>query len=579
MATSVDCRHSFCGYRLDAVTRELFGPDGTSVALTSKTFDVLLQLIEHRGRVLGKDELLAAVWPGRVVEENNLTQAISALRKALGGGAGDHRYIITVPWRGYRFVAALDQPDGTSRAAETTTLAVLPFRPIGVGNGDDGIRDEMLELGMAETLIARLSRSTSLQVLSLGSVQGFVGAKVDPLQAGMTLGADYVVGGSTQQCGGFIRVNARLLSLPDGKTVWAGTYDQMPDRVFTLQDVLAEAVSSALSLEYTATTGYSSPGDGTDSVAYRAYLRGRYLINRPDAKRLPTAIAAFQEAIDRDPACARAWAGIANANLALVMTGDRDPRELFPRAHVAVAQALAIDPGSAYAYSVKGYIQFWYDWDWAGAEASLRHALALDANLAEAHYTLAELLTNIGREAEAVPHARQVALLDPLSPLANTLAARDIASAGHVDEGRQRLEKVLELEPDFWIALLMRGAMTLGTRDYPQAISDLRRAAELSGNCTQVLTVLGQAFVLAGDRGAAEHVLHDMELCGRTGYMPATSLAALHNALGDSEGALDLLEQAHRERDVRMSFLKVDARWNNLRGQPRFQALMRHMDL
>lgn len=108
MTALADRQYAFCDYRLDAVTRELLGPDGATIPLTSKTFDVLLQLIEHRGRVLSKDELLAAVWPGRVVEENNLPQVISALRKALGGSAGDHRYIITVPGRGYRFVAALD---------------------------------------------------------------------------------------------------------------------------------------------------------------------------------------------------------------------------------------------------------------------------------------------------------------------------------------------------------------------------------------------------------------------------------------------------------------------------------------
>lgn len=601
---------SFC---LDTQFRELRDGDGPVIPLTGKAFDTLSFLIENRHRVVSKDELLAAVWAGRVVEENNLTQAIAALRRAFGTDGGDHRYIVTVPGRGYRFVAEVE--DGVEAPTVSTdaaapgwrrpvvfgallfmlalfavaawklresssmpaphqpSLAVLPFRSLSTGP-----RDEMLELGMAETLIARLSRSTSMRVLSLGSMQAFTGTKPDPLRAGMTLGADYVIEGSTQQRGDSIRVNVRLLSLPDGRTMWAGTYDQTPDRIFTLQDALAADVSSALSLKYAAATRHRSPCDGSDPIAYRAYLRGHYLANRPNAMRLPTALAAFREAIDRDPSCARAYAGLSQVYRRLVMTADRDPREMFPLAKAAVAQALAIDPNSAEAYASKGFIEFWYDWDWARSEASLRHAIALDSNLAEAHFALAHLFTNIGRTKDAVPHARQAALLDPLSPIVNTLAAGSVDNAGHAEEARKRLDNVLELEPDFWVALLVRGGIAMGRRDYASAIIDLRKASELCGGCSQVLVRLGQAYALSGDRGAAEQVLRDMERRDRVGYMPASSLAVLHNALGDSEGALDLLEQAYRERDIRMSFLKVD-KWRNLRTQPRFQALMRRMNL
>lgn len=609
--------YRFESYCLDMQTRELRVGDGTAIPLTGKAFDTLSFLIENRHRVVSKDELLAAVWVGRVVEENNLTQAIAALRRAFGTDGGDHRYIVTVPGRGYRFVAEVEDaaevptastnsPPPTRRrrtiafgallfmlalfavaawklressstpAPRQPSLAVLPFRSLSTGP-----RDKMLELGMAETLIARLSRSTSMRVLSLGSMQAFTGTKPDPLRAGMTLGADYVIEGSTQQRGDSIRVNVRLLSLPDGRTMWAGTYDQTLDRIFTLQDALAAEVSSALSLKYVAATRHSSPCDGSDPIAYRAYLRGHYLSNRPDGMRLPTALAAFREAIDRDPGCARAYAGLGEVYRRLVMTADHDPRKLFPLAKAAVAQALAIDPDSAEAYASKGFIEFWYDWDWPRSEASFRHAIALDGNLAEAHYGLAHLFINIGRAEDAAPHASQAALLDPLSPIVNTLASGAVG-AGHADEARKRLENVLELEPDFWVALLVRGGRAMGRRDYANAIIDLRKAGELCGGCSQIMAVLGRAYVLSGDRDAAEQIRRDMESRReRTGYMPASSLAGLHNALGDSEGALDLLEQAYRERDVRMSFLKVDAdrQWNNLREQPRFQALMRRMNL
>lgn len=617
MDAPVDHQYAFCGYRLDAVTRELSGPDGAVVALTAKAFDTLLLLIENRHRVVGKDELLATIWAGRIVQDNSLTQAVSSLRRAIGSGAGDHRYVVTIPRRGYRFVADVREVDGavattglpvgpmaparhraiaigallfllallaaaawrmgdplaSPQASPQASLAVLPFRSL-----SPGLRDEMLELGMAETLIARLSRSTSLRVLSLDSTQAFTGVNRDALQAGMALGANYVVEGSTQQRGDYIRVNARLLSVPGGRTAWAGTYDQTPGRIFTLQDELAEGLASALSVKHATAMRHRSPCDGSDPNAYRAYLRGYYLNNRPDAMRLQNAVAAFQEAIDRDPRCARAYAGLGQAYRRLVIAGDRDPRVLFPLAKAAVAKALAIDPDSAEAYAAKGFIEFWYDWNWAAAETSLRHAIALDGNLADAHLALAHLLSNIGRAEEAAPYARQAALLDPLSPIA-TLATSFVDDAGHADEARQRLNVVLELEPDFWVAVLMRGRMAMARQDYEHAIGDLRRASQLCGGCSQALTSLGLAYALSGDRDAGKRVLRNLEKRDPVGYMPATSLAKLHNALGDSAGAMDLLELGYQERDVRMSFLKVDPEWDNLRTQPRFQALARHMGL
>lgn len=372
------------------------------------------------------------------------------------------------------------------------------------------------------------------------------------------------------------------MSLPDGRTVWADTFDQTPDRVFTLQDVLAGAVASSLSLKYTTARRHSSPCDGSDAHAYRAYLRGRHLINRPTPTRLTHALAAFREAVDRDPQCARAWAGTAFAYRALVMTGDRDPRVMFTLARAAVARALAIDADSAEAHASRGFIEFWHDWDWAHAESSLRHAIALDDNLAEAHVALAQLLISVGRADEAAPHARQAALLDPLSPLVNTLAAGSVARTGHFDEARQRLESVLELEPDFWIALSTRGGMAIGSPDiggpdYLQGMQDLQRASELCGGCSRVRALLGVGYARAGDRAAAEQVLAEMELRARTDYLPATSMARVHDLLGNRDRALDLLEVAYAERDFDMTSL-ASGQWHRLHQEPRYRALVQRMN-
>ena len=610
--------HRFGDYCLDTQARELRAGDGALVPLTAKAFDTLCCLIDNRQRVVGKDELLATVWAGRVVEENNLTQAISALRRALGS---EHRYIVTVPGRGYRFVADVeDAADAPARDTATPvpvphrfdrrraialgallfmlalfavsawrmrepamppvppsqqTLAVLPFRSL-----SPGPRDELLELGLAETLIARISASTQLRVRSLASSQRFAGSQQDPIDAGRQLGAAYVLEGTTQRDGEQVRVNARLLDVKDGRAIWSGSFDERIDRAFTLQDGIAAAVASALAFEMSELpTAGRSPCDGANAEAYRAYLTGHYQLNRPSAARMRQALTAFRRAVDLDPTCARAYAGMAYAYRALVMTGDQDPKKYFPLAKAAVKQALAIEPDMAEAYASQGFIRFWHDWDWVGAEASFKRALELNPSLAEAHMGYAHLLSNLGRKDEAVLHAREAVTLDPLSPLINTLASNFIVIAGDTGAARQGWEKALELEPDFWTALLSRSGTLMARGDYAGAIADLRRASELSGGNSQALAALGMAHVSAGDYYAAEQILHDLEKRDRAGYVPATSMAALRNALGDSEGALDLLERAYEERDIRMAFLKVDARWNNMRTLPRFQALAQRMKL
>lgn len=631
MNAAPPARYRFGDFRLDAGRRELTGVDGATIALTGKAFEVLLCLVEQAPEMVSKDVLLEQVWQGRVVEENTLTQAVSTLRKALGTDAGSHRFILTEARRGYRFVAEVQReaaptddidasrptsnvpPERSSRShglrwsaaaivvlaavavlatialrdrspgarqavrvdTTTPTLAVLPFRSIGDRGSPEA--DSMLDLGMADTLITRLSRTTSLRVLPLGSVQAFRGSTEDPMRTGAKLGADYLVDGSTQLVGDMVRVNARLVSLPDGRTVWAGTFDQVPQKVFTLQDALADGMSSALSLRYARAASYRSACDGSDPDAYRAYLRGRDLINRPDPARLPQAIAAFQDAIGRDPGCARAWAGIAFAYRSLAMTGDRDPRELMPLAKAAVSRALAIDPESAEAYASKGFVEFWYDWNWGVAEASLRRSIALNGNLPEAHYALAHLLLCTGRAEEALPHARKATLLDPLSPLINSIVASFFLYAGDGDEAARRLHGVLELNPDFWLALMTRGSLELQSGDTAAAIADLRSAVDRCGGCSHPEALLVRAYVRSGDRAAARGVLARMLEQRRTGYMPPVRLSLAYEALGDRERALDLLERGYRDRDIYMTFLLVDPNWASLRREPRFVAVLRRM--
>ncbi len=620
----------FSGFRLDPVTRQLSGADGVAVPLTGRAFDVLEFLMLHRDRVVGREELFLAVWRGRVVEENNLSQAIATLRRAFGTDAGDHAFVLTVPGRGYRFVAPVHAIDdelpiaglasaapgapeeaGTWRrpplqrvvlglAAVALLLAawavlvrrdipavqanavsgiparvmVLPFRPIGAPSND-----AILELGMADTLITRLGDAPDIQVLSLDSVERFVGKDVEAVQAGQSLGVDYVVQGSTQRRGALIRVNAHLISLRDGKRVWTGTFDTPPDQVFTLQDDLSRAILQALSVRSLDAGPYRSPCDGADALAYRDYLRGRHLVSRPDPMGLPKAVAWFDRAIARDPKCARAWAGKAFAYRSMAMVSDRPPAQAFSLARDSVANALRIDPASAEAYVSLGVIQFWYDWDWVAAETSLRKAIALDPNLAEAHYALAHLLHNIGRNEEGLAHARRAMSLNPLSPLINTIASSFLATAGEVQEASRRIEGVLELDPGFWVALYWKAQLDARNGDMAGAVATMTRANEACRRCSHGLAGVAWLKARSGDEAGARALLREMQDRDGKGYFPATRLAVAYEGLGEREHALAALERAYDEHDLYLTFLLVDARLAAMGDEPRFIALKARMSL
>lgn len=588
-------QYEFSGYRLDGVSRELFGPDRAPIALSSKALDVLLYLIEQRDRVVDKDDLLAAVWAGRVVEENNLTQAISSLRKAFGIRPQEHRFIVTVPGRGYRFVAELAADPFVERRRSTDAkepvvgavsnvtpirmhppkaLAVLPFRSLSTGP-----RDELFELGLAETLITRLSHSRELRVSALASSHHLGREVQDPIMAGRQLGAAWVIDGSTQQADGNVRVNVRLLSVADGAAAYADTFDVGTDHVFALQDRISTAVVGALALKPIVVPERAcSPCDGDDPAAYRAYLRGYYLLQRPSEANLHEALSAFRRTLDLDTACTRAYASMALAYRGLVHL-DHEPDEMFGLAKAAVAQALRLDPDSAEALVAQGRVRQLYDRDWAGAEASLKRAIELNPSLMEGHLAFAHLLVGLGRFDEGLAQAREARALDPLSPMANSLFAGFLTAARQTEAAHKQVQRALDLQPDFFVALQVRGGMALDRGDVKAAIADFSRAVDSSHRTSQILAVQGMAFARAGDRAEARAILDELEARRATRYVPATSFAAVFAALGDTDAALDELERADRERDIRMVFLKIDARWNILRAQPRFRALAQRMGL
>ncbi len=595
-AASADC-FEFGSFVLAPTRRCVWRRDGTPVPLTPRLFNALELFVGHPGELLDKDHLLAALWPGFVVEENSLSQVVSALRRALGDDGHDKRYIQTEPRRGFRFVAdVVVQRDPGHSANETrffdtlrrtvssdarsAAVAVLPF----VSLAQDG-RDDLLEVGMADSLIARLSAMPGLVVRSVGSVRRFGGMDQDALQAGQALDVAWIVDGSLQRRGDQLRVTSRLLSVPDGVAAWSGSFDEKIASVFDVQDAIADRVAGALAryLKGVAPQGAdpnrAAEGGTRDVEAYQHYLAAQQHAQTIRADGLRKSVEAFQQALAIDPNYALAQVGMAESLRRMIFGADRSPAEVFEPSRKWVLQALAVAPHLAEAHCQLAWILNWYDYNWAESAREFRQALALKPNLAAAHFGLGWLLVNLGRQDEGLGHVRTACELDPMSLLYNTMYACFLAHHGDCGAGQARVDWVLQVEPRFWVGHMAVATMRMAEGDVAGAIEAATRSHELADHSTQPAALLGLLHARNGQHDETRAILSRLEQRAQSCYVPPTSMAAVLAALGENAAALDQLERAYEVRDTRLIYMKDDRRWIPLRDEPRFRALLRRMRL
>jgi DNA-binding winged helix-turn-helix (wHTH) protein/Tfp pilus assembly protein PilF len=547
---------------------------GEPVPLTPKVFDTLLHLVQHSGLLVGKDELIRAVWPDTVVEENNLNQNISTLRRLLGEDRGENRYIVTVPGRGYRFVAAVRSSAELARAP-IRTIAVLPFKPLTADH-----RDEALEMGMADTLIAQLSSSRATIVRPLSSVRKYTSLEQDALAAGRELGVESVLDGSIQSDGSQIRVTVRLTRVADGASLWTGKFDQEFTNVFAVQDTISEKVASALALRLSHDEKKRLTQRCTHNVeAFHCYLKGRYHIGKVTRPAIRKGLEFFQKAIDVDPTYALAYAGVAEAYRRLPITSDVAPKEAFPKAKAAASRALEIDENIADAHLALGFTKLWFDWDWVAAEKEFKVAIDLNPSGGDAHMGYANLLTCVGRHREALAEAQCAVELDPLSLIVNANQAQFLHWARDDDAAWRRVQKTLEIDPDFWVANLALGRLHIQKGEYPDAIIALTKARDFSGANSETVSLIGYAYARAGDRAQADAILGELRSRSNNSHVPPHSIAVIYHGLSDKDQTFQWLEKAYEQRDVRLTFLKTDPKWDSIRSDARFVNLVRRVGL
>lgn len=568
--------YEFGGFRIDGGRRTLLR-NGAQVSLTPKVFDTLLQLVLHNGEVLDKDELMRAVWPDTVVEENNLSQNISTLRRVLGERRGENRYISTVPGRGYRFAAAVVAAGADARPSRKkpalATIAVLPFENLGAGPEREYLADGLTE----ETIIA-LGRvgADDLSVIGRTSVMRYKHTTRSLAEIGRELEVAYLLESSLRAEGGHLRIASKLIRVKDQVQIWSASYDSEPSSLLAFQRELSIALAEQVRLRLSPERlDVLARRYTRNAEAYDLYLHGRYFWNQLTATTTRRAVEYYARATDLDPDYALAWSGLADAYSSSPVHGDAPPFLVWPRTREAVKRAFDAEPNLAESQTSLGFLKFWLDWDWPEAEAAYRRAVALDPGYALAHRMLGIVLSHMGRYEEALPAMARARELDPFYAMHHALSAQ-VAFAGRdyhaaVEFARQ----AVVVDPEFWIGQWQLAQVYAQVGENELALETLKKAGQLSGGNTKTIALRGYLFARMERVQEANEVLRTLEAIARERYVPPYMIALVHAGLGHHEAAVEWLERAYEARDVHLIFLPIDPKWDSFRNGARFTSLLR----
>ena len=563
--------YEFGSFRLDGKGRILFRGN-LPVPLPPKAVDTLLLLVENAGDVLDKAAILRQVWKDAFVEEGSLTRTISLLRKALHDG--DQEYVATISKRGYRFVADVRHRAVPDQAPVPHRLVVLPF----VGLSGDASQDYFSD-GLTEEMITQLSRLNPqrLGVIARTSAMKYKGTAKGIREIGRELNISHVLEGSVRREAGRVRIAAQLIQVSDESHIWAETYDRDLGDILKLQSDVAQAVAREIRVKLTpqeerrlAAVREVSP------AAYEAFLKGRHLWNKRTEDGMRRSIAFYEEAIRANPEYAMAYAGIADSHVMLACRGMMPAKETFRKAKSAARKALEIDAELAEAHGSLAHVRL-HDWDWEGLEADFERAIALNPAEAIVYYWFGEFLMSRGRPHDAIAVTRKAYEIDPLSAVIGASLAMILYLAHRYDEATAVLRGAQEISPEHFLPHMRLGLVLIQLGDGEGAVRELETAVRLADRSTETLAALAMAYGAARQSERAREISDDLEAHQKERYVLPYNFAKIYAVLGEAEKAFAWLDRAYDDGSPDLIELNSEPIFNRLRGDPRFSNLMRRV--
>jgi TolB-like protein/two-component SAPR family response regulator len=581
--------YEFGPFRVDAANRLLLRT-GVIVPLTSKVFDILLVFVQNSGRLLDKDDLMREVWPDSFVEEGNLARNVSTLRKALGASPNEHQYIVTVPGRGYRFVARVKESNGaaldeftSAESAEekfkVSSIAVMPF--VNVGSDPD---TEYLAEGITESLINQLSRLPNLKVKSRNSVFRYKGRETDAQTVGRELGVRAVLMGRIVQRGEIMSVSIELVDARDNSHLWGEQYERKLADVLLVQREITQKITERLRLQLTDSERQLVNNHYTESAeAYQLYVKGRYLLNKWSEPDLKKAVEYFEQAITVDPTYAQAYSGLADCYTSMSGAGLLPPSESMPKAEAAVVKALQIDDSLAEAHNSFGIVRHQYYWDWVAAEREFKRAIELNPTYAEAHRYYAIFLGTVGRLDEAIAETERAQQLDPISLSIGYQLGWYLRMAGRYDEAITQFRRLIELDATSVDAYFEMALAYEQKRMFAEAITSYTQRLLLTDQ-PELAAAFEKVYAVSGYDAAINLLYQELNNISdaarkRGEYVSGDYQIINYAHLGDKDRTFESLEQAYKERHPIVLSLKVNRDFEFLRTDARFADLVQRIGL
>lgn len=584
---------------------------GEVIALTPRAFDVLVVLMSHPGRLVEKSELFDRVWKDTHVTDNALTKVVKEIRHALSDDANAPQYIETVPKHGYRFIGRLNSGHNQQQIrasvaltksrifSSVTTLAllsisisvfaglllfsqkpvdrqirsiaVLPLKPLNLDS-----RDESLEVGMAETLITRLSNLQQVLVRPLGAVRKYTDPQQDPVKAGHELKADAVLDGSIQKVDGRIRVTMRLIDVRDGKAVWSEQFDENFTDIFKVQDSITQRIATALTLQLTRQEKEQLAKHLTENPeAYQLYLRAQLIWNGRRQNWIEQSLDHYQQALQKDPQFALAHIGAADCYI--MMSGHRriSMPEAESKARPHIMAALKIDDSLAQAHNALAELKYQYEYDWNGAETEFKKAIELNPNVAWIRQAYGWFLMSTERFDEAKIEMEKARELDPSSLTINVGRARLFYYMRQYDQAIQHFQNIISVEPDDSSAYFSLYTIYEQKRMYPEAVEAFLKCMSLRGAPTKQIDKYREAFRVSGWQGFLNQQLQTLQLAEKTYKVEPYQFANLYVRLGKTDEAFTWLERTFAARDAAILQFKIEPMYDGLRHDPRYARLVR----
>ena len=455
------------------------------------------------------------------------------------------------------------------------SLAVLPFE-----NASRDPEHEYLSDGIAGSLINILATVPKLRVIAQSTVFRYKGRRVDPQDVGRELNVRAVLTGRIMQSGGSLRIGTELVDVATGSQLWGAQYDRKPGDIFAIQDEISNEMSGKLRLKLTRTEKKRLAKHQTDDAeAYRLYLKGRHHWNRWTEDGFYKAIEYFQEAVEKDPAYALAYTGLADSYVLLGWNSYLPPKDAFPKGKMAAMRALRLDPDLGEAHTPLAAVLWLHDWQWQEAQSEFERSLALSPAHPTASHWYAECLMTMGRHVEAIARIKNTQELDPLSLIISVAIGRDFYMARRYDDALEQLRRTVELDPNYPVTYWVLGLLLRKMGRYELAIAEGEKGVKLSGGSSMMNAALAQTFATAGRREEAIQILDELTNLTKQKYVAPYFFAGIHMGLGEDDRAIEYLEKSYEEHSHWLIYLHLDPSMDGLRSNPRFQDLARRVGL